>query len=116
MTDVSFERTDTERTVVHRRAGLFGASTVADSAEGTSTAGSSSVTVSRNVADGAKNKVSGDGTAEVEHPVVVAGRAADEHVFEHLLNDAGRTAVANEIGAEFTVRRRDRTACYRAGS
>src|SRR5208282_2123290 len=44
------------------------------------------------------------GAAEGEQPVVVAGRPADEHVLEHLLDRAGRTAVADEIGAKFTVR------------
>src|SRR5580704_12522438 len=52
-----------------------------------------------------EEQVSGDGAAEVEYPVVVAGRPADEHVVEHLLDGAGRTAVADEIGAEFTLRR-----------
>ena len=51
-----------------------------------------------------EEQVSGDGAAEVEQPVVVAGRPADEHVLEHLLDRAGRTAVADEIGAKFTVR------------
>ena len=52
-----------------------------------------------------EEQVSGDGAAEVEQPVVVAGRPADEHVLEHLLDGAGRTAVADEIGAKFTVTR-----------
>src|ERR1700678_11171 len=52
-----------------------------------------------------EEQVSGDGAAEVEQAIVVAGRAADEHVLEHLLNGARRTAVADEIGSEFTLRR-----------
>ena len=51
-----------------------------------------------------EEQVSGDGAAEIEQPVVIAGRTADEHVLEHLLDGAGRTAVADEIGAKFTVR------------
>ena len=51
-----------------------------------------------------EEQISGDGAAEVEQPVVVAGRPADEHVLEHLLDGAGRTAVADEIGAKFTMR------------
>ena len=51
-----------------------------------------------------EEQVSGDGAAEIEQPVVVAGRPADEHVLEHLLDGAGRTAVADEIGAKFAVR------------
>ena len=47
--------------------------------------------------------VSSDGTAEIEQPVVVAGRPSHEHVFEHLFNCTGRTAVANEVGAKFAL-------------
>ena len=50
-----------------------------------------------------EEQVSGDGAAEVEYPVVVAGRPADEHVLEHLLDGARRTAVADEVGAKFTM-------------
>src|SRR5579871_5243188 len=42
-----------------------------------------------------KKQVSGDGPAEIEQPVVVAGRAANEHIFQHLFDGTGRTAVAN---------------------
>src|ERR1700733_16065443 len=50
-----------------------------------------------------KKKASRDGAAEIEQPVVVAGRLAHEHIFEHLFNGMGRTAVADEVGAELTV-------------
>ena len=50
-----------------------------------------------------EEQASGDRMAEVEQPIVVARWAANEHVLEHLLDRAGRTAVANEIGAEFAV-------------
>src|SRR5579863_5327747 len=46
---------------------------------------------------GSKKQVSRDRTAEIEQLVIVAGRPANEHVFEHLFNGTGRTAVADEI-------------------
>src|ERR1700732_3335911 len=49
-----------------------------------------------------KEQVPSHGAAEVEQPVVVAGRAANEHVLDHLFDSAGRTAVADEIGTKFT--------------
>src|SRR5208337_5537228 len=53
---------------------------------------------------GREKQVSSDGPTEIEQSVVIAGRAANEHVLQHLLNRTGRTAVANEIGAKFTLR------------
>src|ERR1700724_777250 len=50
-----------------------------------------------------KQHVSRDSAAEIEQAVIVAGRPAHEHVFEHLFDSAGRTAVADEICAKFTV-------------
>ena len=50
-----------------------------------------------------KEQVAGDRAAEIEDAVVIAGRLADEHVFEHLLDCGRRPRVANEIGAEFTL-------------
>src|SRR5258708_34405505 len=43
--------------------------------------------------------------AEVEQSVIVAGRPANEHILEHLLDSAWRTAIANEIGTKLTLRR-----------
>ena len=63
-----------------------------------------------------EEQIAGHGAAEIQQPVVVAGRPADEHVLEHLLDGARRAAVADEIGAEFALCRRCRTACCRAGS
>src|SRR3984893_10431348 len=40
--------------------------------------------------------------AEVEPPIIIAGRAADEHVLDHLLGHPRRAAIANEVGAIFT--------------
>src|SRR5579871_5162733 len=51
-----------------------------------------------------KKEATRDGAAEIEQPIVVAGRPAHKHVFEHLFDSVGRTAVADEIGAKFTVR------------
>ena len=51
-----------------------------------------------------EEQISGHGAAEIEYPVIVAGWPADEHVLEHLLDGARRTAVADEIGAKFTMR------------
>src|SRR5215469_18673379 len=42
-------------------------------------------------------------SAEVENTIVISGRTADEHVFQHLFDGPGRAAVANEIGAELAV-------------
>src|SRR5208282_6044814 len=50
-----------------------------------------------------KEQVSGHGAAEVEQPVVVAGRPADEHVLEHPFDGAGRAAVADKISAKFAM-------------
>src|SRR3974390_1939452 len=50
-----------------------------------------------------KEQISRDRGAEIEDVVVIAGRAADEHIFQHLLDGAWRTAVADEVGAEFAV-------------
>ena len=52
-----------------------------------------------------KEQVSGHGAAEVQQPVVTTGEGVtDEHVFDHLFDSAGRTAVADEIGAKLTMR------------
>src|SRR6266849_6479542 len=51
-----------------------------------------------------EEEVTGDGAAEIEEPVIVAWRAADEHVLQHLLDRARRAAVTDEVGAELTLR------------
>src|SRR5271165_2557324 len=86
---VSFEGADAERTVTRGRAwlGLRGGGTVR-----------------RHFLEESRGrheeKVAGHCPAEVEQPVVIARRTADEHVLEHLLDGARRPAVADEIGAE----------------
>src|SRR5271163_3682571 len=52
---------------------------------------------------GGEEQAAGDGAAEIEQAIVVAGRASDEHIFKHLLDGGGRAAIADEIGSEFTV-------------
>src|ERR1700757_5033945 len=48
-----------------------------------------------------KEKAAGDGSAEVENTVIVAGGPADEHVFQHLFDRARRSAVTDKVGSEF---------------
>jgi len=50
-----------------------------------------------------EKQIAGDRSAEVENAVVIAWWPADEHIFKHLLDCARRAAVADEIGAEFTL-------------
>src|SRR5260370_33632326 len=94
--DVSFEGADTERTIVIRQVGfrrffpgrrrwrrirwlIFGHSL--------------QKRFRRN-----KEKASRNRTAEVENPVIVARRPSNEHILEHLLDRARRTAVADKMG------------------
>src|ERR1700731_2928971 len=88
MSDVSFKGTDAERSFVHRRDGW----------RGFSRRWRGGGPRSRRLVFGYglqkrrrrhEKQVSGDGATEVEQAVVVAGRPADEHVFEHLLDCAG---------------------------
>ena len=102
MPDVSFEGADAERTIVHRRDGWCGFDR--------RRRGGGRHNRRLVFGDGLQKcrgrheeQVSGDGAAEVKQSVVIAGRATDEHVFEHLLSYARRTTVADEIGAEFTL-------------
>src|SRR5499427_626602 len=48
---------------------------------------------------GHEEQAPGHRRAEVQQPVVVSLRAADEHVSEHLLDRGGGASVADEIGA-----------------
>src|SRR2546426_9069710 len=50
-----------------------------------------------------EEEIASDSTAEVQQFVVVAGRPADEHVLQHLLDGTGRTAVADEECAELSL-------------
>src|SRR5260370_41590550 len=50
-----------------------------------------------------KEQRAGHGAAEVEQPVIVARRPADEHVHEHLLDSVRGPGIADEIGAELTL-------------
>lgn len=60
---------------------------------------------SRKAADGTKNRPPVPGGREIEDPVVAAGRAADEHVHQHLLGDGGRGRIADEVGTELALPR-----------
>src|ERR1700726_3034418 len=102
---VSFERSDAERTLAHR----WGGCRKFDSRRRrrglrNRRPGLVFGHVLQKSCRGHEEQVSGDGAAEVEQPVVVAGRPANEHVLDHLLNGARRTAVADEIGAKLTMR------------
>src|SRR5215831_20855517 len=48
--------------------------------------------------------IAGFGEAKIQQTIVVTGGSPDKHIFEHLLNGARRTRVADKIGAEFTLR------------
>ena len=52
-----------------------------------------------------EEQVAGHGAAEIQQTVVIAGRPADEHVLQHLLDGPGRARIADEIGAELALRR-----------
>src|SRR5271154_2329691 len=52
---------------------------------------------------GHEEQAAGDRGGEVEDPVVVTGRAADEHVAQHLLEHLRVARVADEVGAELGV-------------
>src|ERR1700691_2844343 len=109
MSDVSFKGTDAERTVAHRwnaRMGFGGLCCRGWDRK------RKLVLRRRIFADVLQKRrrpheeqVSRDSAAEVEQPIIVAGRLPDEHVLEHLFGRAGRTAVAYEIGTKFALRR-----------
>src|SRR6516164_7239298 len=96
---ISFERTDAERTITHWRSRWRGRINGCGRWRGI---------CRRRVAVDAlqegrgrrEKKIAADGSAEVEQPVVVAGRPANEHVLEHLLDRSRRTGIADEVGAE----------------
>src|SRR5579872_228766 len=104
MSCVSFERADTERTIAHGRAGwrCAGGSRFGGDRCGKGFHGFLG-DVFKKCRRRHEEQVSGDGPAEIEQPVIVARWFADEHVLDHLLNCAGRTAVAYEICSKFTI-------------
>src|SRR5579863_9608402 len=99
MQDVSFKGTDTERTIVltRRHKGF-------DRWFGRRRRNRRLVFryIFQKRRGGHKKQVSRDGATEIEKPIVISRRAANEHVLKHLLNRTGRTAVANEISPKFT--------------
>src|SRR5580700_11002342 len=50
-----------------------------------------------------EEKIAGYGAAEIQQPIVVARRPADEHVHQHQLDRPRRTRVADEVSAELTA-------------
>src|ERR1700722_13642059 len=50
-----------------------------------------------------EEQIAGLRDAEIEQAVVISGRTADEHIFQHLLDGSPRTCVAAEIGAELLL-------------
>src|ERR1700739_4116520 len=112
MSNVSFERTDAERTLAHRldRWRRFGHRRRGKRIRNRRLVFNKLFCdrlgrgyVLQKKCGRYEEQISGHGAAEVEQPIVVSGWPADEHVLEHLLDGAGRTAVADEIGSEFTV-------------
>src|SRR6202162_1346662 len=101
MWDFSFKGADTERTIVLRLSGRTGFGRRGD---GRRIGRLVFVHVLQKCRGRHEEQVSGDGAAEVEQPVVVAGRPPDEHVLEHSLGGAWRTAVADEIRSKFALR------------
>src|ERR1700739_3996953 len=53
---------------------------------------------------GDKKQVPGNGAAEVEQSIIVAGWPPKDAVVEHRFNGAGGTTVADEVSAKFTLR------------
>src|SRR5262249_22220244 len=55
-----------------------------------------------------KEQTAGDSAAEIQQSVIVAGRPANEHILEHLLDGSRRPAVTDEVGAELASRPTER--------
>src|SRR5580658_8721342 len=93
MRGVSFEGTNAKRTVARLRCnGRFGSRGV----------GRSRI-VHRILQERGRRyeeQRAGPSSAEIQYPIVISGRAADEHVFQHLLSGSRRAAVANEISTK----------------
>ena len=50
-----------------------------------------------------EEQVAGFGKAEIQQAVIIARRAADEHVLQHLFDGPRRTRVADEVSAELAL-------------
>src|ERR1700756_1428153 len=92
-----FQGTDAERSILGRRGGRG----CLNRCRGSRGLTSGNIFEERGGRD--EKQISRDRGAEIKNAVVIAGRAADEHVFQHLLDGARRAAVPDEIGAEFAV-------------
>src|SRR5271170_2727268 len=102
MRRVSFERTYAERAIARRRIGSRGRNL--DVGKRPSWRGLVVPDVLQERCGRSEEEIPGYCTAEIQQSIVVAGRPADEHILEHLLDRSGRTRVANEIGAELALR------------
>src|SRR5215469_7947480 len=101
MPDLSFEGTDAKRAVASRRDGLCRCG-------GSRHGGLRSRRLAlhhglQKCRGRYEEQVSSDGAAKVEDPIIVAGRTPNEHILEHLLDDARRTTIADEIRAKFIL-------------
>jgi hypothetical protein len=50
-----------------------------------------------------EKQATGDGTAEIQQPVVIARRLADEHILQHLLDPIRRARITDEVSAELAL-------------
>ena len=86
------------------RAGVAGrAGAAAESAGGAAAAGRVVADVLQERRGRHEEQIAGHGAAEIQQPIVIAGRPADEHVVQHLLDGSRRARIADEIGAEFAL-------------
>src|SRR6516225_2533976 len=101
MRPVSFEGTDTERTVALRhRPRRRGRRRIRKRLPGRRSIASDIVQESRGRH---KEQIAGLGETEIEQTIAIAGWAADEHIFQHLLDGSRRTRIADEVGAELLI-------------
>src|SRR5258705_6359878 len=104
MRRISFEGTDAERAIAHRGSRRRGR---VNGYGGWAVGGDRRRLVAFDALQEGrgrgKEKISADRPAEVQEPIVIAGRAADEHVLEHLLDRSWRAGVADEVGPELAL-------------
>src|SRR5258707_2173750 len=97
MRQVSFEGTDTQRTVALRcRLRRWGGRLRRRLSSGRRVVSD----VFQEGRGGHEEQIAGLRDAEIEQTIVIALGTADEHVLQHLLDPSRRTCIADEIGAE----------------
>src|ERR1700690_2097553 len=89
MRNFSFEGTNAQRTVTWPRGGWRAIGRRAYDKRGSHRCGLVVAHGFQKCCGRSKKHVSRDGAAEIEQAVIVAGRPAHEHVFEHLFDGAG---------------------------